>query len=114
MDHDVNLNIHYTLPDDLWEKVSDVYVSMPYWAGNEQGPCWRAENIDLTASVEPGGIQIYGKMPGEIWESWYAELKRKLTTALGYEIGEPEDGYDFRYFDRETVEWRSGGMEYEL
>ena len=25
------------------------------------------------------------------------ELKEKLTAALGYEIGEPEDGYEFRY-----------------
>lgn len=98
MYHDINLNIHYTMPDHLWKKVSEVYASMPYWAGEENGLYWKAENIDLVVSVEPGGIQIYGEMPEEIWESWYSELKEKLTKALGYEIGEPEDGYDFKYF----------------
>jgi hypothetical protein len=38
-------------------------------------------------------------MPNDIWESWYASLKQKLTNALGYEIGEPEDGYEFHYYD---------------
>lgn len=99
MDHDINLNIHYTTPDHLWKKIGEVYASMPYWAADEKTPCWRAEDIELTASVEPGGIQISGEMPEEIWESWYAELKEKLTMALGYEIGEPEDGYDFKYYE---------------
>ena len=80
--HDINLNIHYTMPDDLWKKLSEVYASMPYWAEEEKSPCWRAENIDLMASVEPSGIQIFGEMPEEIWEIWYSELKEKLTTAL--------------------------------
>lgn len=99
MDHDINLNIHYTTPDHLWEKIGEVYASMPYWAAEEKTPCWRAEDIEITASVEPGGIQISGEMPEEIWESWYAELKEKLTIALEYEIGEPEDGYDFKYYE---------------
>lgn len=99
MNYNINLNIHYTMPDTLWKKVGQVYASMPYWTGDEKGPCWRAENIDLSASVEPGGLQIYGEMPETIWEDWYSELKEKLTAALGYEIGEPEDGYDFQYFD---------------
>lgn len=99
MDFDINLNVHYTMPDDLWEKLNEVYASMPYWTGDKKWPCWKAEHIDLVASVEPSGIQIYGKMPEEVWESWYAELKEKLTVALGYKIGEPEDGYDFKYWD---------------
>lgn len=99
MSHDINLNIHYTIPDHLWEKIGRVYASMPYWTGEQKAPCWKGENVDLTASVEPGGIQIYGEMPEGIWENWYSELKEKLTSVLGYEIGEPEDGYDFKYFD---------------
>ena len=97
--HDVALNIHYSAPDEIWEKIGHVYQSMPYWAGNAQGPRWCGEDIDLWASVEPGGIQIAGIMPEEIWEQWYADLKKKLTKALGYEIGEPENGYDFKYWD---------------
>lgn len=30
-------------------------------------------------------------MPDNIWQSWYFDLKRKLTASLEYEIGEPED-----------------------
>lgn len=33
--HEVNLNIHYTAPDEIWEKINSVYESMPYWAGTE-------------------------------------------------------------------------------
>ena len=99
MRHDVTLNIHYSAPDEVWEKISNVYQSMPYWAGNDQGPKWTGENIDLWASVEPGGIQIAGVMPEDIWEIWYHKLKTDLSSALGYEIGELEDGYDFKYWD---------------
>lgn len=52
----------------------------------------------MWASVEPSGIQIAGIMPDEIWEEWYRSLKDKLTKELGYEIGEPEDGFDFKYW----------------
>ena len=94
MHHDVNLNIHYSAPEEIWEKIGQVYQSMPYWSGNEHGPKWLGENIDLWASVEPGGIQIAGIMPEKIWETWYAKLKADLSAALGYESGEPEDGFD--------------------
>ena len=52
----------------------------------------------LTASVEPGGIQISGEMPEEVWNYWYKTLRDNLTQALGYEIGEPEDGFRFKYW----------------
>ncbi len=38
-------------------------------------------------------------MPESIWETWYDKIKNELTQALGYEIGEPEDGYEFKCFD---------------
>lgn len=97
--HDINLNIHYSAPDVVWEKIGEVYKSMPYWAGYDDGPKWVGEGIDVWASVEPGGIQIAGTMPEDIWSDWYSSLKRKLTKALGYEIGEPEDGYSFQYWE---------------
>lgn len=31
--HNCNLNIRYDLPDEVWEKVSKVYESMPGWIG---------------------------------------------------------------------------------
>ncbi len=100
MHQDINLNIHYTAPDWVWEKVFEVYRTMPYWneaCEEADAPRWAGEGIALYTSVEPGGIQIFGEMPEEIWAVWYGELKEKLTAALGYAIGEPEDGYEFRY-----------------
>ncbi len=94
--HEINLNIHYTAPDEVWEKINYVYQSMLYWEGAEPVPHWMGENIDLSASAEPSGIQISGEMPNQIWDSWYKSLKEKLTTALGYEIGEPEEGFQFK------------------
>ena len=99
MEHDTNLNIHYTAPEEVWEKIDMVYTSMPYWAGNKDEPQWVGEDIDLRASVEPSGLQIFGTMPDDIWEKWYSTLKKKLTELLGYEIGEPEDGYEFKFFE---------------
>lgn len=98
MEHDINLNIHYSAPVEVWDKIIDVYKSMPYWAGNDKEIKWIGEGIDLWTSVEPSGIQIAGVMPQDIWNEWYSSLKSKLTEALGYEIGEPEDGYDFKYW----------------
>lgn len=103
MKHDINLNIHYTIPEDLWKKVFEVFCSMPYWNGDKynynNGLMWTGDGIELYYSFEPGGIQITGKMPYEIWRKWYPDLKRKLTDVLGYEIGEPEEGYDFKYWN---------------
>ena len=100
MEQDVTLNIHYSAPKEIWDKINRVYESMPYWKGYDDGPHWEdGDEIELTASVEPGGLQICGNMPDEIWQSWYSELKEKLTNALEYEIGEPENGLDFKYWN---------------
>ena len=99
MRHDVTLNIHYSAPDEVWERIGNVYRSMPYWSGNGRGPKWTGENIDLWASVEPGGLQIAGVMPEDILKTWYHKLKADLSSVLGYEIGELEDGYDFKYWN---------------
>lgn len=99
MYHDVNLNIHYSAPEEVWLKIDNVYRTMPYWTESNGCPRWVGEEIDLCASVEPGGVQISGEMQENIWEEWYGTLKTKLTEALGYKIGEPENGYDFKYWN---------------
>jgi len=73
---DINLNIHWSAPDEVWDRIGKVYSEMPYWHGNEQGAQWIGENIDLWASCEPSGLQIAGTMPENIWIAWYALLKR--------------------------------------
>lgn len=99
MEHNIYLNIHYSAPDEVWAKIGSVYHSMPYWAENYiVSPCWKGDNIELFACAQPDGIQISGTMPEDIWEDWIKLLKSKLTEALGYEIGEPEYGFPFKYW----------------
>lgn len=31
--HDVILNVYYSAPGGIWEKIDSVYALMPYWAG---------------------------------------------------------------------------------
>ena len=100
MTHDICLNIHYSAPKEIWDMIGEVYRSMDHWCGYDDGDCpsWKGEGIDLYASVEPGGIQLCGEMPDEIWNKWYGELRAKLSEKLGYEIGVPEEGYKFKYW----------------
>lgn len=34
MEHDINLNIHYSAPEEVWHRIGNIYKSMSYWAGN--------------------------------------------------------------------------------
>lgn len=99
MNHDVNLNIHYSAPQEVWDKTQAVFSAMPYWVGGSDGSCWLGDGVDLDASVEPAGLNICGEMPEDIWAEWFDTLKRRLSDALGYEIGEPEEGFYFRYWE---------------
>ena len=99
MKHCINLNIHYSAPEEVWKKINDIYSAMPYWSEKDDFPRWVGNDIDLCASVEPGGIQIAGTMPEIIWNEWYDTLKSKLSEALGYSIGEPEEGFNFKYWE---------------
>lgn len=98
MEHDLCLNIDCGAPDEIWQKIGAVYRSMPYWDDTAGFPHWTGEGIDLCTSAEPGGIQIMGTMPEDIWDTWFSELTAKLTDALGYEIGDPCDGFSFKYW----------------
>ena len=98
MEQEIILNIHYTAPQDIWDKIGKVYESMPYWSSYDCGPHWKGDDIDLVASVEPGGLQIYGTMPDDIWTEWCSDLIKRLSEAVGYEVGNPEDGYEFKYW----------------
>ena len=63
MEHTVNLNIHYSVCKETWDKILQVYKSMPYWAGDDKDVKWIGKGIDLWASAERSGIQIAGRMP---------------------------------------------------
>ena len=69
----VNLNIHYSSPQEVWDKIEKCYAEMPYWKGFVNG-CPQ-------------------------WNEWFQLFRDCLTKALGYSIGEPEDGYEFKYWE---------------
>ncbi|MDH6365267.1 hypothetical protein M2139_002304 [Enterococcus sp. PF1-24] len=97
-----NLNIHYTAPDEVWDKIAKLYQEMPEWQGIKNGiPYWFSKSESgkyLCASVEPGGLQFRGELEPEEWQQWLTLFRKKASDYLGYEIGEPEDGYDFVYY----------------
>ncbi|WP_095172978.1 MULTISPECIES: hypothetical protein [Blautia] len=62
----------------------------------------------IEASAEPSGLQLYAKLSDEEWNRWFELFKQKATAALGYPVGEPEDGFEFP-----LVRWKfSRGLLY--
>ncbi len=87
MEHNINLNIHYTAPKEIWDKIGEVYQSMPYWSGYDDKVNWQGTDIDLWYSVEPGGIQIVGTMPEDMWNDGTAALKADYQKRLDMRLG---------------------------
>ena len=73
---------------------------MPYWRGFVDGyPKWYGiDGKVIQASVEPSGLQFYGELPEKEWEIWIDTFKEKASNLLDYEIGELEDGLEFKYY----------------
>lgn len=40
-----------------------------------------------------------GRNAKEEWNDWLQLFKDKATEVLGYSVGEPEEGYDFKYWE---------------
>lgn len=98
----VNLNIHYTAPKDVWDRIAEIYREMPHWNGYVDGcPTWYgSDGKRIDASVEPSGLQFYAAgLSQEEWKEWLQLLKERASAELGYPIGEPEDGFEFKYWD---------------
>lgn len=97
----INLNIHYSAPQEVWDKLEGLYREMPYWRGFIEGcPEWYGRDGKvIQASVEPSGLQFCGELPENEWKIWIDTFKEKASNLLGYEIGELEDGFEFKYYD---------------
>jgi len=95
--HNCNLNIWYYLPNEEWNKISKLYESMPGWIGYRNGvPYWfgqEEDDIFITASVEPSGLSFNAKLNNSDWFSWIERFKSEATKVLGFNVGEPEDGF---------------------
>ncbi|WP_308722194.1 hypothetical protein [Paenibacillus polysaccharolyticus] len=95
--HNCNLNIWHYLPDEVWAKVSKIYESMAGWIGYRSGiPYWfgtEEDDVFIAASVEPSGLSFYAQMNSDDWMSWIETFKLEASKVLGFDVGEPEDGY---------------------
>lgn len=95
--HHCNLNIRYDQSDEQWNKLSNVYENMPGWIGYANGiPYWfgkEEQDVFVTASVEPSGLAFHAQLSDYEWEVWIEHFKSEATKALGYIVGEPEDGF---------------------
>ncbi|MFJ7665735.1 hypothetical protein ACIQXI_01425 [Lysinibacillus sp. NPDC097195] len=92
-----NLNIWYNLPSEVWDRMTNVYERMPGWIGYTNGiPYWFGQEEDdvfIMASVEPSGLSFFAQMEMEDWHSWIERFKVEATKIVGFEVGEPEDGF---------------------
>ncbi|MNP77488.1 hypothetical protein D3C76_1749280 [compost metagenome] len=61
---------------------------IPYWFGQEE------DDIFITASVEPSGLSFDAQLNNSDWISWITMFKTEATIILGYDVGEPEDGFE--------------------
>lgn len=94
----ITLNIRYDQSKELWIRLEEVYCNMEGWQGYKNNiPYWFGDESceHIEASVEPGGLQIYGNIDEVTWNRWIEELVLRCSEALGYQIGEPEEGFSF-------------------
>lgn len=100
--HECNLNIKYSLPQEVLDKLELVYSQMPGWIGlgkdgnGEEGiPYWFGYDENekyILASIEPSGLQFEANIDDEEWLSWKTNFKKVATEVLGFKVGEIEEG----------------------
>ncbi|MDF2189701.1 hypothetical protein [Paraflavitalea sp. CAU 1676] len=100
---EMNLNIRFDAPEEIWEKVPLIYEQLDGWlgfstgtAGSQAGiPYWFAfcENEKhVSASAEPSGLQFSALMEDSEWLVWVIRIKEIASRMLGYKVGEIELG----------------------
>ncbi|WP_245864231.1 hypothetical protein [Paenibacillus donghaensis] len=60
---------------------------IPHWFEQED------DDVFIQASVEPSGLSFYTQMNKSDWDSWIERFKSEATKVLGFDVGEPEDGF---------------------
>lgn len=93
---EMNLNIRYDGPEEVWDKVGLIYQQLAGWMGYHNDiPYWFSfdeAQKHICASVESAGLQFNGLMPEPEWNDWRRAIKAIATQMLGYKVGEIEEG----------------------
>lgn len=77
--HDITLNIHYTIPDSLFNKLVPMLKEL--------------DTFGITYSIEPGGLQLYedseeDTIPDKQWKRLIDRFCKQATEILGFEVGD--------------------------
>ncbi len=92
MRHSITLNVRYNQPQADWDRVAEVYRSMPGWRNGSDASWFGSEGDTewIWASVEQSGILIEAQMDEAAWSKWIGELCARLTAALGRPVHDAE------------------------
>ena len=87
------LNLHYDLPTEEWQKVARVFKSMEGYIDrtgcSEDYPSWFGEDGSekfIALKVEASGFAISSRMNEGVWTAWITKLCARLSLALGKEV----------------------------
>lgn len=77
--HDITLNIHYTIPDNMWNRLVPLIEEL--------------ETYGIVYSVEPGGLQFYedneeNKIPDKQWNRLINRFCKQASEILGFAVGD--------------------------
>ena len=77
--HHITLNIHYTIPDSLFNKLVPMLKEL--------------DTFGITYSIEPGGLQLYedseeDTIPDKQWKKLIDRFCKQATEILGFEVGD--------------------------
>lgn len=76
MEHDITLNIHYTISENLWKKLIPLIEELDIYG--------------IEYSIEPGGLQLYDdrNIPDKEWKRLIDRFCKQATEILGFEVGD--------------------------
>ena len=87
-DHSTTLDIRYDMPASKWDSLFNIYQLMPGWEGclADGCPVWRPdgpEGGEISASIEPSGLQFDASVAQPTFDRWIAEFMERATSAIG-------------------------------
>jgi len=69
-----------------------IYRELPAWKGYDPVPWWFGPNEDtppsLSASVEPPGLQVAGRLRVEDWRAWHEAFMGRIQHLPGQDEDE--------------------------
>ncbi|MDE5557078.1 MAG: hypothetical protein K2J32_05200 [Ruminococcus sp.] len=76
MEHDITLNIHYTIPENLWKKLIPLIEELDVYG--------------IEYSVEVGGLQLFeeGNIPDKEWKRLINRFCKQASDILDFAVGD--------------------------